>query len=114
MGQSTSVGNNLSVAQEVLADHAASTRPKDATYYTILTNQLQRTYNHIGQYLVAKGFLDAQLSEGSQLLDIAASVSSDPPEVVLREDLQAIDDLLIEVAEMMRKTAVANFVIYVM
>ncbi|KIN07125.1 hypothetical protein OIDMADRAFT_174142 [Oidiodendron maius Zn] len=113
MGQSTSVGNNLSVAQDVLADHPPSTRPKDATYQMILTNQLQRTYDHMGQYLVAKGFLDAQLSEESQLLDKAASVSSDPPEVVLREDLQAIDDLLIEVAEMMRKAVFYNFVTYV-
>ena len=68
----------------------------------------------MGQYLVARGFLDAQLSEESQLLDIAASVSSHPPEVVIREDLQAIDDLLIEVAEMMRKAVVVNFALYVM
>ena len=113
MGQSSSVESNLGGEPEVLVgngDDAPSVKPdQDTTYHLVLKSQLQKTYEHTGQYLIAKGFFDVDLSE-SPLLDAEATLSFDPSEENLEADFQAIDSLLDEIAKEMWHTVIGAFV----
>jgi hypothetical protein len=105
MGQSSSVESNLGGGPEVLVgngDDAPSVKPnEDTTYHLVLKSQLQETYVHMGQYLIAKGFFDVELSDESRLLDAEATLSFGPSEENLQADFQAIDSLLDEIAKAM-------------
>lgn len=80
---------------------------KDTTYHFILKSQLQKTYDHMGQYLIAKGFFDVELSEESQ--DAEATLSFGPSEEIMQADFQAIDSLLDEIAKAMWHTVIGAF-----
>ena len=113
MGQSSSVESNPGGAPEVLVgsgNDAPSVKPnEDTTYHFILKSQLQKTYDHMGQYLIAKGFFDVELSEESQLLNSEATLSFGPSEEIVQADFQAIDGLLDEITKAMWHIAIDDF-----
>jgi hypothetical protein len=113
MGQSSSVERNPGGAPEVLVgngDDAPSVKPnEDTTYHFVLKSQLQKTYDHMGQYLIAKGFFDVELSEETRLLDGEAMLSFGPSEEILQADFQAINSLLDEIAKAMWYVVIGAF-----
>ena len=112
--QPMSTENVPSVSPEISTDAAPAVQPKeDLTYHTTLKNQLQRTYDHMGQHLLARGFLSVELSEESPLLD-AASLSGRSAEVVLQEDFDAIDKLLTEMTEETKTLAISAFALAIL
>jgi hypothetical protein len=98
-------------AVEVLPDISSSAAPRaqpnvDKTYHTLLHNQLDRAYHHVGQYLVAKGDLDARsVSESPDPTPVFTSVST--VEEPVRADLEALHILLAEITQRV-KTATIN------
>lgn len=116
MGQSSSVESNPGGAPEVLvgsgndAPDAPSVKPNEnTTYQFLLKSQLQKTYDHMGQYLIARGFFDVELSEESQLLNSEATLSFGPSEEIVQADFQAIDGLLDEITKAMWHIAIDDF-----
>ncbi|KIM94829.1 hypothetical protein OIDMADRAFT_21162, partial [Oidiodendron maius Zn] len=63
----------------------------------------------MGQYLIAQGFFDVELSEESQLLNSEATLSFGPSEDILQADFQAIDGLLDEIAKAMWHKVIEDF-----